>query len=77
MTAWHASGRRPFPLQVTPLTSHLFPVVETEEECDGKRRVGEGMWPRIHVRYKEGKSDKKTNVKESRKQRARILMMGC
>lgn len=32
MSRWHASGRRPLPLQVTPLTSHLFPVGgETEE----------------------------------------------
>lgn len=26
MRHWHASGRRPLPPQVTPLTSHLFPV---------------------------------------------------
>lgn len=44
MRRWHASGRTPLPLQVKPLTSHLFPVGgEAEEGMDGKRREEQGV----------------------------------
>lgn len=39
---WHASNRMPLPLQVTPLTSHLFLVGGAKEEgIDGKGKDGE------------------------------------
>lgn len=38
MRYWHASGRRLLPLQVTPLTSHLFPV-EEEKEGGARRKM--------------------------------------
>lgn len=52
MRRWHASGRTPLPLQVKPLTSHLFPVGgEAEEGRDGKRREGQGgMQGCIHLK---------------------------
>lgn len=49
MRHWHASGRRPLPLQVTPLTSHLFPVGgEKEEGVRWKTEVHGGMQGCIH-----------------------------